>query len=156
MRQTFSDSPKIRPRLLQYNFNRAIRKSPKNIPPIFISLFSQFELNGKTFISFSLLCACCVRRRAWSDRGGTRRWAVPRVSVRGPVPRPQTWRTVPRSGLPGRLCEWQVQSHPLITYLTQFYKHKLFACFTKLHMLWLLKTWLDSHPFICYNHSLTT
>ena len=39
---------------------------------------------------------------------------------------------------------------------TQFYKHNLLACFTKLHMFWLLKTWLDSHPFICYNHSLTT
>ena len=40
--------------------------------------------------------------------------------------------------------------------LTQFYKHNLLVCFTKLHMLWLLKTWLDSHPLICYNHSLTT
>ena len=39
---------------------------------------------------------------------------------------------------------------------TQFYKYNLLAYFTKLHMLWLLKTWLDSHPLICYNHSLTT
>jgi hypothetical protein len=30
------------------------------------------------------------------------------------VPWARTWRTVPRSGLPGRLCEWQVQSHPLM------------------------------------------
>ena len=37
-----------------------------------------------------------------------------------------------------------------------FYKHNLLACFTKLHMFCLLKTWLDSHPLICYNHSLTT
>ena len=37
----------------------------------------------------------------------------------------------------------------------QFYKHNLLTCFTKLHMFWLLKTWLDSHPLICYNHSLT-
>ena len=40
--------------------------------------------------------------------------------------------------------------------LTQLYKHNLLACFTKLHMLLLLKTWLDSHPLICYNHSLIT
>ena len=40
--------------------------------------------------------------------------------------------------------------------LTQFYKHNLLVCFTKLYMLWLLKTWLDSHLLICYNHSLTT
>ena len=39
---------------------------------------------------------------------------------------------------------------------TQFYKHNLLACFTKLHILCMLKTWLDSHPLICYNHSLTT
>ena len=39
---------------------------------------------------------------------------------------------------------------------TQFYKHNLLACFTKLHMLLLLKTWLDSHLLICYNHFLTT
>ena len=37
-----------------------------------------------------------------------------------------------------------------------FYKHNLLACFIKLHMFYLLKTWLDSHPLICYNHSLTT
>ena len=40
--------------------------------------------------------------------------------------------------------------------LTQFYENNLLACFTKLHMLCLLKTWLDSHLLICYNHSLTT
>ena len=39
---------------------------------------------------------------------------------------------------------------------TLFYKHNLLACFTKLHMLLLLKTWFDSHPLICYNHSWTT
>ena len=39
---------------------------------------------------------------------------------------------------------------------TKFYKHILLACFIKLHMFLLLKTWLDSHPLICYNHSLTT
>ena len=39
---------------------------------------------------------------------------------------------------------------------TQFYQHNLLACFIKLHMFILLKTWLDSHPLICYNHSLTS
>ena len=39
---------------------------------------------------------------------------------------------------------------------TQFYKHNLLACFTKLYMFSLPKTWLDSHPLTCYNHSLTT
>ena len=39
---------------------------------------------------------------------------------------------------------------------TQFYKHNILVCFTKLHMLLLLKTRLDSHPLFCYNHSLTT
>ena len=38
--------------------------------------------------------------------------------------------------------------------LTQFYKHNLLAYFTKI--AYALKIWLDSHPFICYNHSLTT
>ena len=37
-----------------------------------------------------------------------------------------------------------------------FYKDNLLACFIKVHMFFLLKTWLDSHPLICYNHSLTT
>ena len=37
-----------------------------------------------------------------------------------------------------------------------FYKHNLLACFIKLHTFYLLKTWLDSHHLICYNHSLTT
>ena len=41
-------------------------------------------------------------------------------------------------------------------FCSSFYKHNLLACFTKLHMFCLLKTWLDSHPLICYNHSLTT
>ena len=40
--------------------------------------------------------------------------------------------------------------------LTQLYKHNLLAYFTKLHIFLLLKTWLDGHPLICYNHSLTT
>ena len=39
---------------------------------------------------------------------------------------------------------------------TQFYKHNLLAYFIKLHMFLLLKTWLDSHPLICYNDFLTT
>ena len=39
---------------------------------------------------------------------------------------------------------------------TQFYKHNLLTCFTKLYIFLLLKTWLDSHPLTCYNHSLTT
>ena len=98
----------------------------------------------------------CVHRRSRCERGRTRRQAVPRASVQGLVPRLRTRRTVPRSGHPGRLCEWQVQSHPLMHVLPQFYKHNLLACFTKLHMFCLLKTWLDSHPLICYNHSLTT
>ena len=38
----------------------------------------------------------------------------------------------------------------------QFYKHNPLACFTKLHVFLLLKTWLDSHLLICYNHSSTT
>ena len=37
-----------------------------------------------------------------------------------------------------------------------FYKHNLLACFIKLHMFYLLKTRLDSHSLIWYNHSLTT
>ena len=39
---------------------------------------------------------------------------------------------------------------------TQFYKHNILAYFIKLYMFLLLKIWLDSHPLICYNHSLTT
>ena len=81
----------------------------------------------------------CVRRRSRCELGRTRRRAVPRAGVRGPVPRARTRRTVPRSGLPGRLCERQVQSHPLMHILSQFYKHNLLACFIKLHMLLLLK-----------------
>jgi len=132
-------------------------KNPfKNISPSLFLHFLRFELNDKICVSFLDWVLVCMRRRSRSDRGRTRRRAVPRASVRGPVPRPRTRRTVPRSGLPGRLCERQVQSHPLMHILSQFYKHNLLACFTKLHMLCLLKTWLDSHPLICYNHSLTT
>ena len=109
---------------------------------------SRIELNDKIFISFSLLCACCVRRRSRCERGRTRRRTVPRASVRGPVPRPRTRRTVLRSGPPGRIWRRQVQSHPLMHILSQFYKHNLLACFIKLHMFCLLKTWLDSHPLI--------
>ena len=76
-----------------------------------------------------------MRRRPRCERGRTRRRAVPRASVRGPVPRPRTRRTVPRAGLPGRLLERQVQSHPLMHILSQFYKHNLLARVTKLHMV---------------------
>ena len=72
---------------------------------------SRFELNDKTFISFLDCVLACVRRRSRYERGITRRRAVLRASERGPVPRPQTRRTVPQSGLPGRLCERQVQSY---------------------------------------------
>ena len=118
--------------------------------------FSRPELNDKIFIFFLYCVLVCVCRRSRCERGRTRRRAVPRARVRGPVPRPRTRRTVPRSGLPERLCERQVQSHPLMHIWSQFYKYNLLVCFTKLHMLWLLKTWLDSHLLICYNHSLTT
>ena len=37
-----------------------------------------------------------------------------------------------------------------------FYKHNLLAYFIKLYMFCPLKTWLDSHHLIYYNHSLTT
>ena len=44
----------------------------------------------------------------------------------------------------------------LCMFCPNFYKHNLLAYFTKLHIFCLLKTWLDSHPLICYKHSLTT
>ena len=68
----------------------------------------------------------CVRRRSRSDRGGTHRRAVPQAGDRRPVP---------RAGLPGRIRRRQVQSHPLMHVLSQFYKHNLLACFTKLHIV---------------------
>ena len=39
---------------------------------------------------------------------------------------------------------------------TQFYKHDLLAYFYKIAYAFTTETWLDSHPLICYNHSLTT
>ena len=106
--------------------------------------FPKFLLNHS--INFSLLffssfssfycCACvlvCVRRRSRCERGRTHRGicrAVPRAGARRPVL---------RAGAPGRIQKRQVQSHPLMHISTQFYKHNLLACFTKLHMLLLLK-----------------
>ena len=151
MRQKSSVCPETLLRYFQHNFSCAIRKPHKILLLSPYLNFSRPELNDKIFISFLycvLVCVCCRPR---CERGRTRRRAVPRASVR-----PQTRRTVPWSGLPGRLWERQVQSHPLMHVLSQFYKHNSLACFTKLHMFWLLKTWLDSHPLICYNHSLTT
>ena len=68
--------------------------------------------SSSTIKSLFLFLDCvlaCVRRRSRCERGRTRRWAVPRASVRGPVPRPRTQRTVPRSGLPGRLWDGSVR-----------------------------------------------
>ena len=39
---------------------------------------------------------------------------------------------------------------------TQFYKHDLLAYFYKIAYAFTVETWLDSHPLICYDHSLTT
>ena len=116
-----------------------LEKHPKILLPSPYLNFFRFELNDKTLFLFLYCVFVCVRRRSRCERGGTRRRAVPRAGVRGLVPRPQTRRIVPRSGLPGRLCERQVQSHPLMHILSQFYKHNLLVCFIKLHMLLLLK-----------------
>ena len=89
-----------------------------------------------------------VCRRSRCERGRTRRRAVPQASERGLVLRPWTRRTVPRSGLPGRLCERQVQSHPLVHIWSQFYKHNLPAYFTKLHMFLLLKHGWIATPWL--------
>ena len=83
----------------------------------------RFELSDKTFISFLDCVLACVRRRSRCERGRTHRRAILRASERGLVPRPRIRRAVPRSGLPGRLWERQVQSHPLMHVLSQFYKH---------------------------------
>ena len=56
----------------------------------------------------------CMRHRSQCERGRTRRRAVLWASEWGPVPRPRTWRTVLRSGPPGRLWRRQVQSRPLM------------------------------------------
>ena len=44
-----------------------------------------------------------------------------------------------RAGTPGRFRRWQVQSHPLMHILSQFYRHNVLAYFIKLHILVLLK-----------------
>ena len=75
----------------------------------------------------------CVRRRSRCERGRTQR------GVHGAVPRAGAQERVLRAGTPGRFRRRQVQSHPLMHILSQFYKHNLLACFTKLHMLLLLK-----------------
>ena len=117
----------------------------------------RFELNDKTLFLFLDCVFVCTRRRSRCERRRARRRAVLRASERGPVLRPRTRRTVPRSGPPGRLRRRQVQSRPMMhAFVLSFYKHNLLACFIKLHMFFLLKTRSDSHPLICYNHSLTT
>ena len=87
------------------------------------------------------VCRCAVLARSRrSDQGGERPgvwWTVPRAGVRRAVLRAGARERVPRAG--ARLCERQVQSHPLMHILSQFYKHNLLACFTKLHILLLLK-----------------
>ena len=106
---------------------------------IFLPSFLHSSSMEKLLFLFLYCVLVCVRRRSRSDRGGTRRWAVPRASVRGAVPRVGARRLVPRAGLPERIRRRQVQSHPLMHILSQFYKHNLLACFTKLHILLLLK-----------------
>ena len=107
-------------------------KNPsKNIFPSLFLYFLRFELNDKACVSFLDCVLVCVRRRSRSDRGRTRRWAVPRASVR-----PRTRRTVPWSGPPGRLWRRQVQSHPLMHILSQFYKHNLLAYFKNCILLY--------------------
>ena len=96
--------------------------------------FPKFLLNHS--INFSLLffssfssfycCACvivCVRRRSRCERGRTQR------GVHGVVPWAKARERVPRTWTPGRFRRWQVQSHPLMHILSQFYKHNLLACF---------------------------
>ena len=122
----------------------------ENLPKIiFLPSFLHSSSMEKLLFLFLYCVLVCVRRRSQSDRGGTRRRAVPRASVWGPVPRPRTRRTIPRSGFPGKLCERQVQSHPLMYILSQFYKHNLLGCFTKLHMLLQLKpSWIATPWFV--------
>ena len=74
--------------------------------------YFRFELSDKTFFFDCVLA--CVHRRSRCERGRTRQRAVLRASERGPVPRPRTRRTVPRSRFPGRLRRRQVQFHPLM------------------------------------------
>ena len=70
----------------------------------------------------------CVRRRSRCERGRTQR------GVHGAVLRARARERVPQAGTPGRFRRRQVQSHCLMHILSQFYKHNLLACFTKLHM----------------------
>ena len=87
----------------------------RNLPkifflPSFLKLFLIRAQRQNVYFFLFIVClfVCAV------DHGVTE--AEPRAGVRGPAPRARTRRTVLRSGLPGRLCEWQVQSHPLIAY----------------------------------------
>ena len=111
-----------------------------------------FELNDKPFLCLDCM-RVCLRRRSRSERRRARQRAVLWAGERGSVPRPRARRT----GLPRRLRRWQVQSHPLMHVsvldfinTTQWPAYKNCICFA------CMKTWLDSHPLICDDHSLTT
>ena len=114
----------------------------------------RFELHDKTFIDYVFVC---TRRRSRCERGRARRRAILRASERGPVPRPRA-RKNNTSTSTSRKALKTASSIPSFDacFCPSFYKHNLLPCFINLHMLCMLKTWLDSHPLICYNHSLTT
>ena len=83
-----------------------------------------------------------MHRRSRCERGRTHRGvcqAALRAGVRRRVPQAGARVPVPRVGAPGRFQRRQVQSHRLMHILSQFYKHNQLVCFTKLHMLLLLK-----------------
>ena len=122
---------------------------PKNYSHLHILISSNSSSMIKPLFLFLYCVLVCVRRRLRCERWRTRRWAVPRASVQGAVPRAGARRLVPRAGLPGRIRRRQVQSHPLMHILSQFYKHNLLTYFTKLHMLLLLKHgWIATPWFV--------
>ena len=87
----------------------------------------------KPLFPFLYCVPVCVRRRSWCERGRTQR------GVHGAVLGARARERVPRAGTPGRFRRRQVQSHPLMLILSQFYRHKLLTYFIKLHILVLLK-----------------
>ena len=117
---------------LHHTFHPSKLRTTFSFPKFLLNHSINFSL--LSFSSFRLFyCyACvlvCVRRRSRREQGITHR------GVCRPVPRPRAREQVPRAVTPGRFRRRQVQSHPLMHILSQFYKHNLLAYFTKLHML---------------------
>ena len=119
----------------------------------------RFELNDKAYFFFYFLIVClfvCV-----VDRGVNEGEPVDEQYCEqenedqfcDPSPKDSTSIRNPRKDLK---TTSSIPSFDACFCPSFFYKHNLLAYFIKLYMFCLLKTWLDSHPLICYNHSLTT